>query len=169
MFRPPADEVDWEAVYRQELPRVYNFFRYRLWDEQLAEDLTATTFEHAWRARGGYCADRASVTTWLFAIARHVAIDHLRRWHVEMTLESIEAMTADPPMDEQVENAHDLAQLARLVSGLDDCERELISLKYGADLSNREIARLTGLSETNVGVSLYRLIQRLRGKWETVS
>jgi len=40
--------VDFETVYQTELPRIYNFFRYRLGDDQLAEDLTAETFEKAW-------------------------------------------------------------------------------------------------------------------------
>ncbi|HEY9526387.1 MAG TPA: sigma factor [Anaerolineales bacterium] len=43
--------VDFETVYQPELPRIYNFFRYRRGDDQLAEDLTAQTFEKAWKHR----------------------------------------------------------------------------------------------------------------------
>jgi hypothetical protein len=50
---PPA-AVDWDAVYAQQLPRVYNFLRYRTGDEALAEELTARTFEKAWRKRHRY-------------------------------------------------------------------------------------------------------------------
>jgi RNA polymerase sigma-70 factor, ECF subfamily len=50
--------------------------------------------------------------------------------------------------------------------GLPEREQELIALKYGADLTNREIARLTGLSETNVGSILYRVVRKLRQRWE---
>lgn len=49
-LRAPAREADWEALYRQELLRIYNFFRYRTGDDVLAEDLTPMTFEKAWRA-----------------------------------------------------------------------------------------------------------------------
>ena len=73
-----AAEPDWEQVYAEQLPRVLNFFRYRLGDTADAEDLTARTFEKAWRARHGYRRDVAGFATWLLTIARNVAIDHLR-------------------------------------------------------------------------------------------
>lgn len=46
--------VDFETVYQTELPRIYNFFRYRVGDDQIAEDLTAETFEKAWKHRERY-------------------------------------------------------------------------------------------------------------------
>ena len=49
-----VDESDFEEIYRAELPRIYNFFRYRIGDGQLAEDLTSETFEKAWRNRARY-------------------------------------------------------------------------------------------------------------------
>jgi RNA polymerase sigma-70 factor (ECF subfamily) len=52
-----------------------------------------------------------------------------------------------------------------LTLSLSDRERELIALKYGAELNNRLIARLTGLSESNVGSILHRVIGSLREKW----
>ena len=73
-----AAEPDWEQVYAEQLPRVFNFFRYRLGDVADAEDLTARTFEKAWRARHRYRRDVAGFATWLLTIARNVAVDHLR-------------------------------------------------------------------------------------------
>jgi len=83
-----GEAVDWDAVYCEELPRVFNFFLYRAFDRATAEDLTSTTFEKAWRARGRYRKDRAAVSTWLLAIARNVAIDHLRRKRPEVSIEA---------------------------------------------------------------------------------
>ena len=71
----PAREVDWEAAYQADLPRIYNFFRYRVGDDHVAEDLTAATFEKAWRNRHRYRYDLAAFSTWLFSIARHSAAD----------------------------------------------------------------------------------------------
>ena len=59
----------------------------------------------------------------------------------------------------------DIERLARLLERLPERERELIALKYGADMTNRSIARLTGLSESNVGTILHRTIQVLRAEW----
>jgi RNA polymerase sigma-70 factor, ECF subfamily len=69
-------ETDFERLYRAELPGIYNFFRYRVGDGPLAEDLTADTFEKAWRNRNRYRYDLAAFSTWLFTIARRVAQDH---------------------------------------------------------------------------------------------
>jgi RNA polymerase sigma-70 factor (ECF subfamily) len=60
----------------------------------------------------------------------------------------------------------DLARLARLLEGLSEREQELVAMKYGAELTNRKIAELTGLSETNVGTILYRVVRKLRAQWE---
>ena len=69
-------EIDWEAVYMAEMPRIFNYFWYRMGDATIAEDLTATTFEKAWRARARYRSKRAAFSTWLYAIARNTCLWH---------------------------------------------------------------------------------------------
>jgi RNA polymerase sigma-70 factor (ECF subfamily) len=158
--------VDWGAIYADQLPRVYNFFRYRFGDGQVAEDLTAATFEKAWRARERYKSDIAAFSTWVFVIARHVSIDYVRRERREISLEDIaDATTGDSP-EETIERDSDLQRLEILLGRLPARERELVALKYGAGLTNRDIAKLTGLSETNVGTILHRLVRALRAEWE---
>src|SRR2546426_9720785 len=75
----PAREADWDALYVEQLPRVYNYFRFRVGDGPDAEDLTSATFQKAWQARARYRRDLGAFTTWLFRIARHVATDHFRK------------------------------------------------------------------------------------------
>jgi len=158
----PAREVDWESVYQAELPRIYNFFRYRVGDERLAEDLTAETFEKAWRNRQRYRRDLAAFSTWLFTIARHVAADHFRRPHPEVPLEAAAAVSGGENVESLVQRRADFERLASLLSQLNERERDLVALKYGAGLTNRAIARLTRLSESNVGSLLHRVVQHLR-------
>ena len=160
-----TDAVDWEAVYAEQLPRVYNFFRYRLGDAA-AEDLTATTFLKAWTARGRYRADRAGTSTWLMAIARNVAVDHWRSRRNVVPLEEAEGMPAADDPAAAAEHGSDVQRLEVLLSGLPERERELVALKYGAEMTNRAIAELTGLSESNVGTLLHRTVVRLRGEWD---
>ena len=73
-----TDVLDWDIVYRALLPKVYRFFCYQVGEGQLAEDLTSTTFEKAWRRRRRYRRDLSAFSTWVFTIARNVAIDHFR-------------------------------------------------------------------------------------------
>ena len=162
----PAREVDWESVYQAELPRIYNFFRYRVGDERLAEDLTAETFEKAWRNRQRYRRDLAAFSTWLFTIARHAAADHFRKPHPEVPLEAAAAVSGGENVESLVQRRADFERLAALLDQLNERERDLVALKYGAGLTNRAIARLTHLSESNVGSLLHRVVQRLRAALE---
>ena len=161
------DEVDWEAIYVELLPRVYNFFRYRVGDNPLAEDLTSATFEKAWRARMRYRRDLGVFSTWIFSIARNVATDHFRTNHPEFPLENAH-LEPDPALvEETAQRRHDFARLSMLLAQLPTRERELIAYKYGAELDNRTIARLTHLSESNVGTILNRSVNKLRAAWES--
>lgn len=158
-------EPDWIAVYRQQLPYIYNYFRYRLGSTAEAEDLTALTFEKAWRGRHRYRRDVAAFSTWLLRIARNVATDPLRsaRDHAPID-EAADAPTATTPEDEQC-RASDFSRLAALVAQLPEREREVLSLKYGAGANNRTIARVLNLTESNVGTILHRTVQQLRAQW----
>jgi len=161
----PVEAVDWDAVYREEMPRVFNYLRYRGLDRATAEDLTSATFEKAWRARDRYRRDRAAVSTWLLAIARNVAIDHFRRTRPEVPLVEDEARDEETPETAALRAGQSL-RLTELLRALPERERELLALKYGADATNRAIATLTGLSESNVGTILHRTIGALRARWD---
>jgi RNA polymerase sigma-70 factor (ECF subfamily) len=161
----PAEGVDWSAVYAEEMPRVFGYFRYRGFERATAEDLTSITFEKAWRARGRYRKDRAAVPTWLLAIARNVAIDHLRRSRPVIPLEAASLRDDETPETAALREAQS-RRLRALVGALPERERELLALKYGAGATNRAIATITGLSESNVGTILHRTVGALRDRWD---
>ena len=159
-------DVDFDSVYRTELPRIYNFFRYRVGDDQVAEDLTAETFEKAWRHRERYRDDLASVSTWLFTIARRVAADHFRKRRATLPLEEATRLAGPQTLEEEAQERAEFAQLSALLARLAERERELVALKYGAGLTNRAIAQISGLSESNVSTILHRLTRQLRAQLE---
>jgi RNA polymerase sigma-70 factor (ECF subfamily) len=158
-------ELDWDAAYAELLPRVYNYFRYRVGNEAAAEDLASRTFEKAWTQRARYRRDLAALSTWVFSIARNVAVDHLRAQRPHLPLEAADAMAAAGTPHDDVSRASDLERLAALLKHLPAREQELVALKYGAEATNRAIAALTGLSESNVGTILHRVVQQLRSVW----
>jgi RNA polymerase sigma-70 factor (ECF subfamily) len=161
----PVEGVDWDAVYREEMPRVFNYFRYRGFERATAEDLTSATFEKAWRARDRYRRDRAAVSTWLLAIARNAAIDHLRRSRAAVPLVETDVPDERTPEQTALRGEH-LRRLRELLSELPGREREILALKYGAEATNRAIATITGLGESNVGTILHRTIGTLRARWD---
>jgi RNA polymerase sigma-70 factor, ECF subfamily len=162
---PSSGEADWDAVYAEHLPRIYNYFRFRLAAEADVEDLTARVFEKAWSARDRYRRDLAAFSTWLYRIAQNVSVDYLRSRRTHAPLEAALEVVADRTPADDEERRSDLARLAALTATLPDRERDLIALRYGAGLSNRAIAPLVGLTESNVGTILHRTVQTLRSRW----
>jgi RNA polymerase sigma-70 factor (ECF subfamily) len=164
-YRTSLADPDWEAVYTEQLPRVFNFLRYRLGNETLAQDLTSRTFEKAWRDRHRYRRDIAKFSTWLLQIARNVVADYYRTRHEHAPLEAAEQVPAEGTPEEEAVIRSNFERLSVLTEQLADRERELLALKYGAGATNRAISEVTGLSESNVGTILHRAVQMLREKW----
>ena len=161
-----AAEPDWDQVYAEQLPRVLNFFRYRVGQTPDVEDLTARTFEKAWRARHRYRRDLGGFSTWLLTIARNVAIDHLRaRQRYEPLDVAAVVPSTDHTPEQRAVHQSEAQRLAALLATLEPRQRELMAMKYGADMTNRAIAHATGLSESNVGTILHRAVEALRGRW----
>lgn len=166
--RELATKVDFEKFYRAELPRIYNYFRYRVGDGQIAEDLTSVTFEKAWRNRNRYKRDLAAFSTWIFTIARRVATDYFRKRRSDVSFDALLNIPSNKTTEEIAHENEVFGQLNSLLAKLAGRERELIALKYGSGLTNRTIASLLGLTESNVGVILHRTVKTLRKEWENI-
>src|SRR5690242_10791107 len=108
MARVSTEELDWDALYADQLPRVYNYFRFRAGGDDDAEDRTARTFERAWRMRERYRRDLAGFSTWLFTIAHNVAVDFLRSRRTQVPLDAVPEMAADGTPEEDAARHSDL-------------------------------------------------------------
>lgn len=160
-----SSDGDFARVYDEHLWYIYGFLAYRTRDRDLAEDLTQTTFERALRAWPRFDPRRASERTWLLAIARNLLTDHHRRERAEPSAEIDERLL---PLTEGPETAQALwPELADALQQLGEREREVIALRFGADLSGPDIAEMTGLSLANVQQILSRSLRRLRSLLET--
>ena len=162
-----ADTSAFAAIYDHYFSRVYNYIRYRIQDAETTDDLTAQVFERALRHIGGYRQDKAPFSAWLFAIARNAVNDHFRaqqrrRW---FSLDTVhDWISPDPQPGEVVADNELQDQLLVALARLSSREQDLMGLKFGGGLTNRRIAELTGLSENNVGIILYRAVRRLRAE-----
>ena len=152
-------------LYEIYLPKIYQYARYRVADRDAAEDLTADIFNRALDGFTRFNPQKASFSTWIFSIARNTIIDYYRKHAKEMRLirdtEPENAISSDSP-EEKVSRSEEITRLRECISKLNENEQELISLKFSGGITNREIARITGLSESNVGTILCRAIRKLR-------
>jgi RNA polymerase sigma-70 factor (ECF subfamily) len=161
-----VEDVDWEAVYRDLLPKVYHFFCFQIGDIDIAEDLTSSTFERAWHGRMRFRRRLGGFSGWVFGIAKNVFVDYVRSKRDKVSINNINLPSKNESLESGVERRNDYERLSLLLMQLNERERTLISLKYGAGFTNREISKLTDLSESNVGTILHRVITRLRDNWE---
>ena len=151
-----------EELYRETFPRVYAYVASLLRDRSAAEDVTALAFERAYRKRGRFSARRGSPEAWLFGIARNAALDELRRLKRRAAPAAEPADVWSPGPDEQAERTFRRDEVRAALAALDPRDRDLVALKFAAGLSNGEIARVLGISETNVGSRLHRAVEKLR-------
>lgn len=156
---------DFMRLYEAYYTRVLHYVYFRCGDAHTSEDLTAQTFERALDRLDQYCAERAPFGAWLFAIARNLVSDYLhsRNRTACLPLESIgDQPDSDPTPEEHLIESELQAALLQAFETLSERERDILSFKFGARFTNRRIAALTGLSQANVGVIVYRAVQKLR-------
>lgn len=162
------DETRMQAfadLYEQQFDRIYAFLRYRLDDAQLAEDLAAEVFSRAWtKLPDPRILD--SAIAWLFTTARRLVADHYRSRRPGLTLQQAlptSRATAELPETRLLADEH-LAGVARCLAGLSEREREIMGLRFVAELRNRQIAHVLGMSEGNVAKIIHRALARVRDR-----
>ena len=155
MSRDPL--ADPEPVIR----RVYAYVAYRIGDGPDAEDVTSATIERALRYRASFDPRRGKPESWVIGIARTCVGDYFRArvathgelddaaGHDELERNTVLRLSVDAAM-----------------AALEDVDRELIALRYGADLSTRQIGALLQMKPNAVDVALHRARERLRGHLE---
>ena len=156
-----TDTETFAALYERTFPRVYAYVASLLRDRSIAEDVTAQAFERAYRRSSSYRARRGSREAWLFGIARNAALDELRRRKRAASTE-IPAPDAGPGPEEAAELAAQRDAVRRALGRLGARDREVIALKYHADLSNAELAAVLGVSVSNAGTLVHRAMNKLR-------
>ena len=142
------------------IPRVYAYVAYRLGDGPDAEEVTSATFERALRYRDSFDPRRGDPASWLIGIARRCIADATLKREV----------LTDEPIERAVEGHEDDAlrriEVRAAVGQLGEREREIVALRYGADLTARQIGELLEMRTNAVEVALYRALARLRAVLE---
>jgi RNA polymerase sigma factor (sigma-70 family) len=163
---PGDDQITrFEAWYEQDMPRLFNYISYRVRDEAVAEDLTSAVCEKAIESLHRYDALQSKLDAWIFGIARNELMHYYRhrsRTPQRVSLDGLPELVAEGASVEEIVSRTALTRQAiQLLDQLDDREQEIIALRYGADLTSGEIARLIDLTPGNVRVVLHRAMDRL--------
>jgi RNA polymerase sigma factor (sigma-70 family) len=153
-----------DALYRETASDLFAYAMTLLRDRSAAEDVTAQTFERAYRRQSSFNPKKGTQRAWLFGIARNAALDELRQRKRTAALltDPEDEDGAPPPDDDAAEAAARRATVRAALAQLDPRDRELVALKFHAGLSNAEIAKVLDISVANAGTRVHRAVTRLR-------
>jgi RNA polymerase sigma-70 factor, ECF subfamily len=144
----------------QLIRRVYSYVAYLIGDGAEAEDITSETFERALRYRDSFDPRRGDPAAWLIGIARRCIADSALK--LRPPSEALIQDATEGPEEDVVRRL----ELRGAMATLDDRDRELLSLRYGADLTAKQIGELLELKTNAVEVALHRALGRLRSALE---
>ncbi len=158
---------DFERLYKAHAQALLGFLVYRTGNPALAEDILADTFERVYSARRTFNRRRAGEKTWIYTIALNCLRDQHRRAQAEVrALERSGAAGGGSPGGSLSERVEARDAVGRALVTLSDEEREAVALRYGADLTLPEIAKLMGEKLTTVEGRVYRALRKLREELE---
>jgi RNA polymerase sigma-70 factor (ECF subfamily) len=141
--------------------RVYAYVAYRVGDGPDADDITSEAFARAVRYRDSFDASKGDAVSWLIGIARRCIAQHYGE-NVETPAEIEDSPAPGSLADDAIERL----ELRRALATLEARDRELVALRYGADLSAKQIAEVLGLRVNTVEVALHRVLRKLRAVLE---
>jgi RNA polymerase sigma-70 factor (ECF subfamily) len=170
MAAAAGDQDAFTRLYSCHVPAVYRYVRTRVATPEDAADLTQQVFLSAYRKLPEYRPGPSGFAAWLFRIARNASIDASRRnrqaipW--DAVPESLVPHAADAGPEGSAVSAEAAARVRSVIARLDRQKQELLALRFAAGLSSRQIAAVTGKTESAVKKQIWRLVLKLREELE---
>ena len=158
-----GDAAALEVLYRRYVDRVWRYGWWRTHSRDAASDIVQETFLRVARAAADFKA-QSSFATWLFAIARSAAVDHLRRNRRDRPLADAAALLRLAPEDDAPPDDGTRREVRAAVASLPGAQRDAIVLCELMSMPIREAARVLGWGESRVKVTVFRARRKLREK-----
>lgn len=163
--RARTDPVAFETLYRRYVGAIHAFAYRRTRSQAVAEDVTAATFERAWRALPTFSWRGSGFRAWLFRIAANELADHFRRERAASRLtehqrHDLEAVSRAARF--QNDDEDDVAEVLVVLGSLNPRYQQAISLRFLAGLSHEEAAAAMGCSKPMMAVTLHRALRALQ-------
>jgi RNA polymerase sigma-70 factor, ECF subfamily len=157
------DPAAFGVLYDRYFERIYRFVYSRVRERCLAEDITEEVFLSALKNIAKYRFTGACFSAWLYKIACNATVSHYRRTKSEVALESASYLAdrTDGVLEEVVRRDRS-RRIWEAIDRLPAKQREAMGLKFSADLSHDDVARMMGKSPAAVKLLIYRAVQRLR-------
>ncbi|QUJ76531.1 sigma-70 family RNA polymerase sigma factor [Sulfitobacter albidus] len=162
LIRDRRDTDAFAQVFAHFAPRVKGFLMKSGTDATTAEECAQDVMTTLWRKAHQFDPSRASVATWIFTIARNRRIDMLRRERRPEPEELTWGPEPEPEQSQVMEIQEESARLVEAIAALPHTQRSLIEQAYFGDMTQSEIAKLTGLPLGTIKSRLRLALERLR-------
>lgn len=156
------DQAAFAALFRHFAPRIKGFLMRSGASESLAEECTQEAMATLWNKAHLFDPARASVSTWVFTIARNKKIDMLRKQRRPEPEDLPWGPESEPDQAEAIELQEESERLAKALSALPAKQRALVEKAYFGDMSHSEIASETGLPLGTIKSRIRLALERLR-------
>lgn len=156
------DRAAFAELFAHFAPRVKSFLMRSGATPTLAEDCAQEVMATVWNKSHLYDPTRATVSTWIFTIARNRRIDALRKDRRPEPEDLPWGPEPEPPVADVMAMQQETEMLRVAIRALPDAQRELIEQAYFGDLSHREIAARTGLPLGTIKSRIRLALDRLR-------
>ncbi len=161
-----SDPAKFAPLYEHYQPHIRRFFAVKLMDAAVIDDLTAQVFEKALVNIEKFVWKGHPFSAWLYRIANNLLMDYYRQ-KSQQNFASLEQQLVDVPeervsLDSEIRLDWEKSTLQKFIDTLSSQHRQIIILKFYEGYTNRKIAKILGISESNVGTILYRIVKKLR-------
>lgn len=165
------DREAFATLFDHFAPRVKSFMMRKGSSSEQAEDLVQETMIAVWSKAALYVAERGSVSTWIFTIARNLRIDRLRREKSNQftDLDDYDAPSDEPGQDEALHRLQEDSAVAQALAQIPPEQRELLILSYVEDLPQSEIAARLQIPLGTVKSRMRLAYRRLKKLLETLT
>jgi len=160
--RDHQDRAAFAQLFTHFGPRVKGFLINSGADATTAEECTQDVMTTLWHRAAQFDPTRAAVSTWIFTIARNRRIDMLRRERRPEPQDLPWGPEPEPDQADVIALQQETTALGQAIAKLPDAQRELIEKAYFGDLSQSEIAKITGLPLGTIKSRLRLALDRLR-------
>ncbi len=158
------DQVALTQLYEENFDRIYRYIVLKIGDRTEAEDMTQQVFLNAIQSISSYNWKGMPFSSWLYRIAHNQIVDHFRKKSRRITVPLDDSMpvAADDDPKHAAEQKIEIEEIVAATKGLTRAQQEVISLRFGGELSVAEVARTMGKSEGAVKAMQHSAIVALR-------
>lgn len=159
-------------IYKKYVTKIYQYFQFRVWNKDEAEELTSITFEKALTKLNSFRNQGYPFSTWLFKIAHNCLVDFFREQDKKKTISLDELAPAQEPTTTKapnfiqvIDDQADVRKVMQIIKTLTPLQQDVWGVKLSGDFSSKQIAETLNITENLVNVTLCRSLKVIKNKF----